>query len=82
MHCTNSGICSWFDIAFAIGEFAENNEIIKKRASLMPIKSTDYKCDAKRPFYSVLDCMDHSELLPKSNIYWRDALKSIINNLS
>ena len=82
LHFTNSGICSWFDIAIAIGELSEKNKIINKKSKVIPISSEDYKSKAKRPSYSVLDCLGMMDLFNEERIYWRNALEKIINELS
>ena len=82
LHFTNTGICSWFDIAVAIGEFAEKYSIIKNKAKVIPISTKDYDSNAKRPSFSVLDCFESRKLLYKETPYWRDSLEGIIIELS
>ena len=82
LHCTNSGVCSWFDIAVAIGEFAEKNNYIKKRAKVIPIESKEFLTEAQRPAYSVLDCIGSWESISLEPNYWRSELETIINELS
>ena len=81
LHCTNSGVCSWYDIAIAIGEFLERNSLNYKKVKVLPISTNNYNQTAKRPSYSVLDCSGTSNLLPKKDIYWRDSLQNIIREL-
>ncbi len=81
LHCTNPGICSWFDIAFAIGEFAEKYNLVKKRAKVIPIKTKDFSNKANRPSYSVLDCINSWKVISMEPNYWRSELENIINNL-
>lgn len=73
-HCTNSGLCSWFEFAKAI--FEESNLDIK----VNPLTTDQYPTLAKRPNYSVL-----SDRALKSNGFqpirhWRDGLKAFLNN--
>ena len=82
LHFTNSGICSWFDIAIAIGELSEKNKIINKKSKVIPISSEDFKSKVKRPSYSVLDCLGMDDLFNEERIYWRNALEKIIKELS
>ena len=84
-HWSNSGIISRYDFAFMIGEVAEDLGIIKKAAKVFPVKSSEYKSKAQRPFYSVLDCFHTKDLLKLEQIHWFDALKETLidyrNNL-
>ena len=82
LHCTNPGICSWFDIAFAIGEFAEKNKLITKRAKVIPIKAKDLLRKANRPYYSVLDSINSWNVISMEPNYWRKELENIINDLT
>ena len=61
-----------------IGEVAEDLGIIKKAAKVLPVKSTEYKAKAQRPFYSALDCSDTKDLLKLEQIHWIDALKDTL----
>ena len=49
-HATNSGFCSWFDLARAIFKLAGLNQI-----KVMPISTAELNRPAPRPAYSVLD---------------------------
>lgn len=73
-HCTNSGLCSWYEFAQAI--FEESNIEIK----VNPLTTDQYPTPAKRPNYSVL-----SDRALKLNGFqpirhWRDGLKAFLNN--
>ncbi len=47
-HLSNSGACSWFDLAKKAVEFSGT------KAEVLPISSSDYPTPTKRPAYSVL----------------------------
>lgn len=49
-HASNEGICSWYEFALTIFEYAGEKVIVN------PITSEEYVCKAVRPKYSVLDC--------------------------
>ena len=77
-HWSNSGIISRYDFAFMIGEFAEDLGIIKKAAKVFPVKSSEFKAKAHRPFYSALDCSYTKDFLKLEQMYWLDALKETL----
>lgn len=77
-HWSNSGIISRYDFAFMIGEVAADLGIIKKAAKVFPVKSSEYKANADRPFYSVLDCSNTKDFLKLEQIYWIDSLKETL----
>ena len=60
-----NGICSWFDIAVAVGEFAEKYSI-KKSAKIIPIEAKEFPSAANRPKYSVLDSLGSNDSLKKN----------------
>lgn len=80
LHCTDSGICSWFDIAVAINKFVIKDKESNK-CKIIPIQSKDFIREARRPSYSVLSCFNKGKLLFKEVPYWRDSLKEIVNKL-
>ena len=61
-----------------IGEVAEDLGIIKKAAKVVPVKSSDYKAKAHRPFYSALDCSYTKDFLKLEQMHWLDALKETL----
>lgn len=74
-HYSSEGVCSWYDFAKKIIEYTEITCQIK------PVKSSEYKTKAHRPFYSVFD---KSKIKTDFNIqipYWQDSLKKCINIL-
>ena len=78
LHWSNSGVASWYDLANAIGSIGYEIGLLKKKAIVYPIKSTDYPSPAKRPSYSVLNTSNTQEILKLRPSYWRDELKEIL----
>ena len=78
-HCTNNGICSWFDFASAAVDLA--NVPCERE----PLSSAEYKAcfpkSADRPSYSSLDNMRLRETIGDEMRPWRDALETYIRNL-
>ena len=61
LHCCNSGIASWYDIAVEIQNIGLELGTIKKREVIESISTSDYGISPKRPLYSVLDLKSTSK---------------------
>lgn len=72
-HCTNSGICSWYEFAQEIFKLA------KKDIKVVPLTSDQFPRPAKRPTYSVLGDLSVriNGFIPRRN--WKEALGEYIN---
>ena len=81
MHCTNSGVASWYDIASSLEEIGRELNLIKRKVNILPIKSEEYPTLAKRPYYSVLDCSDSFKRLSIKPINWRSAISKLMKQL-
>ena len=75
-HYSNEGECTWFDFA------KEIVDILQIDCNLSPITSDDYPQLAKRPKYSVLSKKKISEEFDLNINYWKDSLKSCLQNLN
>lgn len=74
-HRTNSGVCSWYDLAAAVYEEAGLD------VDLTRISSDELDRPAPRPAYSVLSNR-HSELSGLSPLpHWRDGLRAMLAEL-
>ncbi|MDP4209952.1 MAG: dTDP-4-dehydrorhamnose reductase [Bacteroidota bacterium] len=74
-HFSNEGVCSWYDFAWEIQNFAQTRCIVK------PIESKDYPTPAKRPAFSVFN---KSKIKSTFNIdipYWKTSLYKCLNSL-
>jgi dTDP-4-dehydrorhamnose reductase len=80
-HFTNSGVASWFDLSKAIFEEAKISGIPLKIQRVIPITTAEYPTPAVRPAYSVLSGQKISPQLGYIPPYWRDSLKSMLNQL-
>ncbi len=74
-HCTNNGICSWYDFACEIVRLA------KIDAKVTPCTTEEYPTPAKRPSYSALDNMSLRLSVGDYMRDWRDALKEYVEKL-
>ena len=75
-HFTNEGVCSWFDFAKAIAEYAGHTG-----CEILPCYSSEFPSPVKRPAYSVLDKSRVKEVIGIKIPYWTESLKKCINNL-
>lgn len=74
-HCTGKGECTWYDFASLIMELSGRN------CKVTPVTSDQYKTPAKRPEYSSLDNMMLRCTVGDEMRYWKEALKSFMNNV-
>lgn len=75
-HFSNEGVASWYDFAKEIFEY---NQIDLK---VLPITTKDYPTLAKRPYFSVLDKSKIKTVMDIEIPYWRDSLKTALNNFN
>ncbi len=77
-HYTNSGVTSWYDLAIAIFEEAQNLGFPLKIKRVIPITTDQYPTPAQRPAYSVLSTTKLSQLLGKYPPHWRQSLRQML----
>jgi dTDP-4-dehydrorhamnose reductase len=77
-HWTDSGVASWYDFAVAVEEEGNRLGLLKKRCSVVPIRTEDYPTRAKRPAYSVLDKTSSSQALGYAPPHWRESLRQML----
>lgn len=75
-HFSNEGVCSWYDFAKMIAEFAGNTG-----CDIQPCHSDEFPSKVIRPSYSVLDKSKYKTTFGKKVPYWTDSLRKCINNL-
>ena len=76
-HFSNEGVCSWYDFAKAIAEYAGQSA-----CDIRPCHSDEFPSKVHRPSYSVLDKTKIKETFGLVIPYWTDSLKKCIRNLS
>lgn len=74
-HFCNQGITSWQEFAKKIFKLRQSE------TKAIPIPSSDYPTDAKRPFYSALDTSKIKAVLNIEIPYWEDSLRDAISNI-
>lgn len=75
-HYSNEGVCSWFDFARMIAEYAGHTS-----CEIQPCHSDELPSKVKRPAYSVLDKTKFKETFGIKVPYWTDSLKKCIANI-
>lgn len=72
---SNEGVASWYDFAKAIVDMAGI------KCALTPIETKDYKQEAKRPLFSVLNKSKFKKTFKQEIPYWRDSLAVCLKKL-
>lgn len=78
-HCTNAGVCSWFELASAAVDIA--GIPCEKEAITTEEYRRRFPQSARRPMYSALDNTKIAGVLGKLLRPWRDALEEFIEAL-
>ncbi len=73
-HFSNEGVCSWYDFAKMIAEYAGNTA-----CNIQPCHSDEFPSPVVRPSYSVLDKTKYKTTFGRKIPYWTDSLKICIN---
>lgn len=75
-HYSNEGVCSWYDFARMIAEYAGHTS-----CDIRPCHSSEFPSAVVRPAYSVLDKTKIKETFGITVSYWTDSLKCCLKNL-
>lgn len=85
-HFSNEGVCSWFDFAKMIQQFAAEISLPTHHSPLncevIPCHSDEFPSPVKRPSFSVLDKTKIKETFCIIIPYWNESLKICLKNLS
>ncbi|KGN72760.1 hypothetical protein HQ47_09285 [Porphyromonas macacae] len=74
LHCSDNGICSWYDMAYMLLSYANK----MPPEGVIPIPSTEYPVPAERPLYSVLSKQRLKELYNITPPHWSVGLKKLL----
>ena len=77
-HWSEEGVISWYDIAVAIKEISLEIGLLKDCAEVFPVTTNEYKFNALRPRYSVLECRDTEKLIKCKRSNWKSSLLKIL----
>lgn len=80
-HWSDAGVASWYDFAVAIQSLALEKGLLDKKIAINAIRTADYPTPARRPAYSVLSSRDLSEALDVKQMYWREQLDKMLDEL-
>ena len=75
-HYSNEGVCSWYDFATMIAEYAGNTN-----CKIRPCHSNEFPSPVVRPSYSVLDKTKIKETFEIEIPYWTTSLKKCLGRL-
>lgn len=76
-HYSDEGVCSWYDFAKVIAEYAGH-----RRCDIQPCHSEEFPSKVKRPSYSVLDKTKFKKTFGIAIPYWTDSLRKCIANIA
>ena len=76
-HYSNEGVCSWYDFATMIAEYAGNTN-----CKIRPCHSNEFPSPVVRPSYSVLDKTKIKETFGIEIPYWVESLKQCLEGLN
>ena len=74
MHVTNSGACTWYELARFILQYAGIDGV-----TVAPISTAEFGRPAPRPAYSVLDCSRYAAVAGAPLEPWRDAVRGYLD---
>jgi dTDP-4-dehydrorhamnose reductase len=75
-HYANAGVASWYDLASAVVELSGFS------CQVIPIPVEEYPLPAPRPYYSVLDSNEITQLLSIEKNHWRVSLAECLNKIN
>ena len=78
LHWSDAGAASWYDVAVAVGELGQELGLLEHPATVQPICTAEYPTPARRPDYSLLDCVGSRKALALDGQHWRAALHSVL----
>ncbi|WP_052365214.1 dTDP-4-dehydrorhamnose reductase [Halotalea alkalilenta] len=81
-HFSNTPYCTWFDFANEIFDEAVRLNLLDKKPIINALSTADYPTPARRPAFSMLDNRKLLELLPDSNVDYREELSKVILAIS
>jgi dTDP-4-dehydrorhamnose reductase len=76
-HWHDAGVASWYDFAVAIAEEAQTLGLLERPVLVKPIGSRDYPTPARRPAFSLLDCVETWKVLGTPP-HWRAQLRQML----
>jgi dTDP-4-dehydrorhamnose reductase len=81
LHWCDASAASWFDVAVALSELAQQLGLLLQPAPVNPLTTAEYPLPAQRPSYSLLDCSSSRRTLQLDPTPWRQALRQLLQAL-
>jgi dTDP-4-dehydrorhamnose reductase len=78
LHWSDAGAASWYDVAIAVGELAQELGLLELPAVVNPLTTAEYPLPAQRPSYSLLECSATRQALDLPALHWRQALRQLL----
>ena len=78
LHWCDAGPASWFDVAVAVGELAQELGLVQQPAPVNSVSTAESPLPAQRPSYSLLDCSSSRQALGLAPTPWRQALRQLL----
>ena len=82
LHFSDSGICTWYDVANSIAEMAYKKRIISEKPQIIPVNSDYFKMLARRPNFSLLNCEKTYELFDFWPPHWRETINTLLDSVN
>ena len=80
-HWSDKGQISWHEFANEISLLGKEMGILEEKVDILKINASDFKADAIRPSYSVLDCSSTENSLKIKQKNWDIELRKVMNEL-
>ena len=80
LHFSDSGICTWYDVARAVLELASEKNLIRNYPNIIPVSSEYFNQPAKRPNFSLLNSQETYKLLGFTPTHWRKSLDILLDS--
>jgi len=81
-HWTDAGVASWYDFASLIHDEAVTLGILNHSVAVQPIRTEDYKTDAVRPAYSVMDKTKTWSDIQLQPSHWRASMQNMLSEIN
>ena len=75
-HYSNEGVCSWYDLAVAVGKLSHSS------CRITPVLSSEYEAPAQRPAYAVLNKSKIKRVYGIHIPHWADSLDKCMKNIT
>lgn len=82
LHFSDSGICTWFDVAQNIHELALKKELLTHKKKIIPVDSRFFNLPAKRPTFSLLNSQETYRIFNFTPTHWTKSIDILLDSLN